>query len=567
MDFTEEQKQIFHFVQNETGHGIIDAVAGAGKTTTIMECSRYVQNQSEILFCAFNNSIATEILQKFRHRGFNEVTVKTIHALGWQILGENNRSGYALQLDDNKFEKILNTDDIQEQAKQYVDKILEINGYDPLVIPDERQLFAINGLKFRMKNRLLEINQKFRATLTKDELPDFKEMVIHFGIFNETEIAKKHFDEELAQYFAIHTLLLERGTRFSQTTMIIDYTDMLYLPCKWNLRPIKKYDFLFIDECQDLSKSQFAIASKYGRKTSRILAVGDPRQSIYGFTGADIESFDRVKHYTKAKQFPLTVCFRCPQRVIALAREIREDISGNKQDHGNVTIIDFDSVVDTSVPGDLIISRLRVPLLLLVFNFIDRNIKVQIHPDEVKEIIKDLKSIFKMEEQIVSIPSLFGEFAALKNSVLGRQKWIINKNAERIIDQTARQAYIERETQELEKKLEFLHKKYELWKDECYNITKILERIKEYITATQNSVRLSTIHRAKGLENDRVFILHYDELPYKLPDHKPWQKTQETNLKYVAITRAKKELFLVQTKETDEIEEEQSLYDNLPFDF
>ena len=71
MDFTEEQKQIFHFVQNETGHGIIDAVAGAGKTTTIMECSRYVQNQSEILFCAFNNSIATEILQKFRYRGFN----------------------------------------------------------------------------------------------------------------------------------------------------------------------------------------------------------------------------------------------------------------------------------------------------------------------------------------------------------------------------------------------------------------------------------------------------------------------------------------------------------------
>jgi DNA helicase-2/ATP-dependent DNA helicase PcrA len=77
--------------------------------------------------------------------------------------------------------------------------------------------------------------------------------------------------------------------------MIIDFTDMLYLPFEWHQQPARKYGFLFVDECQDLSKSQFAVVAKYGKRDGRILAVGDPQQSIYGFTGADINSFQRVK--------------------------------------------------------------------------------------------------------------------------------------------------------------------------------------------------------------------------------------------------------------------------------
>ncbi|MCC6281046.1 MAG: hypothetical protein IT262_10625 [Saprospiraceae bacterium] len=53
IEYTEEQKRIFRFVQEENSHGIIDAVAGAGKTTTIMECAKYVNDKKNILFCAF----------------------------------------------------------------------------------------------------------------------------------------------------------------------------------------------------------------------------------------------------------------------------------------------------------------------------------------------------------------------------------------------------------------------------------------------------------------------------------------------------------------------------------
>lgn len=76
MIFTAEQHNIFNFVQEGSGHGIIDALAGAGKTTTIMECARFVPSDQATLFCAFNTSIAKEIAKKFHQKGINEITVK-----------------------------------------------------------------------------------------------------------------------------------------------------------------------------------------------------------------------------------------------------------------------------------------------------------------------------------------------------------------------------------------------------------------------------------------------------------------------------------------------------------
>src|SRR5690606_20220220 len=102
---------------------------------------------------------------------------------------------------------------------------------------------------------------------------------------------------------------------------------------------------LFIDECQDLSRSQLAVALKYAKRGGRILSVGDPFQSIYGFTGADIKSFSTIEKTTKANKLPLTVCFRCPKSVIEMAKEFRSDISGNKNYDGIITEIELERVV------------------------------------------------------------------------------------------------------------------------------------------------------------------------------------------------------------------------------
>lgn len=564
MQFTDEQKRIFQFVENETGHGIIDAVAGAGKTTTIMECAKFINDKSSILFCAFNNSIAKDIASKFHKKGLNDVTVKTIHALGRQILQDNNNTGKPIVLVERKYHELLSSNEVQLQIRPFVENLLRINGleFDNL---DERQDFAVTNQISKITSRLIEINQKMRATLTKDDLPEFTELVIHFGIFNSIEIGKNNFDKEVLQYFECHKILLKVGNEFSERTMSIDFTDMLYLPYKWKLHPSKKYSFLFIDECQDLSMSQFAIAAKYGKSNGRILAVGDPVQSIYGFTGADINSFNRVKDFTKAQQLPLTTCFRCPQKVINLAKEIRPDIVGVKANDGIVNTISFDEVVELAKPNDLIISRLRAPIVLLVFAFIDKDIKVQIHEEEVKEIIAEIKSIFKQSELNTVIDTLPQGFDSIKKDVLKRWSWIINKNAERIIDSTERNLYIDNENLYLTSKLEFLNKKYEQWKGECDTLLDILKKIKDFISAFDNPIKLSTIHRAKGLENKRVFILNFDELPFYRLDQKDWERVQEMNLKYVAITRALEELFLIENKKISAIEEMESLFDNLPF--
>lgn len=426
MIFTEEQKSIFEFVEKQTGHGIIDAVAGAGKTTTIMECAKFVQDRSKILFCAFNNSIANEISRKFRRIGLNEVTVKTIHALGRQILQDNNSTGYPLNLEENKYRELLKDTLIVQKIRPHYEKILKINGLE-INEHDDRENFAANSLINYINSRLININQKYRATLTRDNIDEFEKLVTHFSIFNDIEVEKKNFKQEIEEYFQAHRILLESGNELSRNTMIIDYTDMLYLPYKWNQYPTHKYDFLFIDECQDLSKSQFATATKYGKKESRILAVGGPIQSIYGFTGADIESFNRVKEFTKAIQMPLTTCFRCPKKIIELAKTIRKDIVGNKIDEGNIVTMQFDEVLNIARSGDLIISRLRAPIVILVFKFIDRNIKVQIHEEEVKEIISDIKNIFKQNELNEVISTLPGGFQQLKTNILNRWDYIIKK--------------------------------------------------------------------------------------------------------------------------------------------
>lgn len=563
--FTSEQENIFDFVRSGTSHGIIDAVAGAGKTTTIMESTRFVNNKSDVLFCAFNNSIANEIGRKFYEKGMNEVTVKTVHSLGRQILQANNSTGKPIQLQNEKYRELLKNSDLQRLLEPFYRKIIVINDLDPDEEFDDRQKFARNNLVKLINTRLFEINQKYRATLTKDNIDDFESLIAHFGIFNSIEINKKNYKLELESYYESHKILLEEGNKLSKTAMIIDFTDMLYLPYIWNLTPPIKYSFLFIDECQDLSKSQLAVIVKYGKKGGRILAVGDPRQSIYGFTGADIDSFNRVKEYTNAVSLPLNTSFRCPIKVIEIAKTIRGDITGIKKEEGIVKRININEVVTLTRPGDLIISRIKAPLVILVFSFIDKNIKVKIHEDEVLEIINDLKQIFKHDELNVVISSLDNEFEDLKEVVIKRWKWIIKKDAERIIDLTERNLYIVNETTYLETKLDFFNKKYEQWKDECPTILEILRKIKDYISADDNPIKLSTIHRAKGLENERVFILDYDKLPMSRLEQKDWEKVQELNLKYVAVTRAMLELFLVISPSVDQIEDDGSLFDELPF--
>jgi len=560
--FKNEQLNIFEFIKTGKGHGIIDAVAGAGKTTTIMECAKYVPDKNDVLFCAFNKSIQMEIARKFKSLGLNQVTVKTIHALGYQMLTENNISGKKINIQEHKYKSLINDEKFQYEIRKHLEDYLDINDYE-FNEKDSNNQFAIKDMVFKFKNHLFEINQKYRATLTPNNLKKFKELLEHFNIFNKTESNDKTFNKTAEIFFKCNQLLLNAGNELAKKSLVMDFTDMLYLPVEWELDASTTYSYLFIDECQDLSKAQLAIVLKYGKQDGKILAVGDPYQSIYGFAGADIDSFNQVRNTIKAKTLPLTTSFRCPPNIVALAAEIRHDITANKKVNGKIEEIPFKYVVNKAKENDLIISRYREPILFLVFEFINKDIQVQIHKDEVDEIIDELINLFKKEEREANISRIPGGLSKLTEMVFNRWNFIIDKEAKKISSSIERQIFLQSKRGYLNNKLDFISKKYFQWKSSCKTINDIMIKIKEYISASENCVKLSTIHRAKGLEADRVFILDFDEMPHYNSNQNPWEKVQELNLKYVAITRAKKELYLVQSKKAEQVKKDKSLYEKL----
>ena len=355
----------------------------------------------------------------------------------------------------------------------------------------------------------------------------------------------------LIEFLNMNIKLLKEGIKRAKDKGIIDFTDQLYLPYIGDMMPTTKYGFVFVDECQDLSKAQVKVVEKYLREGGRLLAVGDPYQAIYGFAGADCESFDRVKKSFNCKVLHLNKCFRCPQLVINKAKFFRHDIEGFKVNLGLISDIPYHRIIKNIKEGDMVICRAREPLRNLALELINKDFKVKIHPDELMELIGDYKKNFNREEINTAltddnVDELF-EKAKERNRKRIRRE---NRNAANSV----RDILIEEETEFMESTLDFLKQKYNEW--QMNTLEMILRRLKQLLSSSSpDAIKISTIHRAKGLENDRVFILDYDKIePTREQD---WEKTQERNLHYVALTRPKEALYLCQSKILNEFDEDE----------
>lgn len=552
MKFTEEQKKVFNFVKFDSNHGIIDAVAGSGKTTTIIESASLINPKNNILFCAFNRSIRKEIQNKFIEKQLDRIVVKTMHALGYDILKSNSKLKY--NLDNKKFNKIID-EFIKVNPENLINSLLKINQIDPAPT-DKTEKEQLKKYLYFIKNVLLDIINKYRLTLTKDSFEEFKNVIIHFNIFGEFKTSSKTFDKELQCYYEINKYILNKGIEFATRQSLIDYTDMLYLLYLWKLYPVRKFDLLFVDECLDLSNSQIAVALKYVKKDGRILSVGDPFQSIYGFAGADIESYNRLKGIPNTVRLSLSKCFRCPNDVIELAQNFREDIYPYQDKIGIIEKIDFEEVVEKVKKGNLIISRLKTPLLDLLFVLLNKEIKVEVHEDDVKDILNSIRFLFSKEELRQE------NIEPILEDARGRNIYFIEKNSKDIDDLEDREIYVVREIELLDAKLDLVKKQLSRH-IEVDNINELLKKIENLISSSEDAVKLSTIHRAKGLENETIFILDFDLLPLYRDDQKEWERMQERNLKYVALTRTKKILYLVNSRKFELESNSSSLFDEI----
>jgi superfamily I DNA/RNA helicase len=191
---------------------------------------------------------------------------------------------------------------------------------------------------------------------------------------------------------------------------------------------------------------------------------------------------------------------------------------------------------------------------------------VSLHEEDAVNVVAELKKHFKPHERVKALTPNLRDCDSFWGPIIKRNKYKIQKEVERNKDLTlkSKQTLIQQRHAEFDETVNYLKKLLAKW-THLPSVEKIMENLFEEITSTSpQAIKLSTIHRAKGLENDRVFILNYDKLPAYRPGMKDWEMEQEKNLKYVALTRPKKELFLVESQNEEKEKKKGSLFDRLP---
>jgi DNA helicase II / ATP-dependent DNA helicase PcrA len=277
---------------------------------------------------------------------------------------------------------------------------------------------------------------------------------------------------------------------------------------------IPEFDFVFVDETQDLNPSQLALVRK-AAVGGRLVAVGDRHQSIYGFRGADPEAIPRIIRETSANVLPLSVTYRCASRIVAEAnRYVPELMAAPGAPDGVVRSTMLDDAENAMMPGDFVLSRTNAPLVALCFRLAKQGRRAAIQGRDIGEGL----AAWVRSTNATSIP-------VLAECV---RSW---HRAE-----VARLDALERDTDGVSDRAECLH----AFCEGASNVSEVLGRIATVFSGeggAADRVLLSSTHRAKGLEADRVFMLRDTYLKR--------ETVEEKNLAYVAVTRAKHELVYV----------------------
>ncbi len=287
-------------------------------------------------------------------------------------------------------------------------------------------------------------------------------------------------------------------------------------------------DGALVHNCQDLSAAQLDLVLKLRAPGGRMLFVGDPKQAVYGFAGADSESFERIIERTSATVLPLSICYRCPATHIKLAQAIVAEIEA-KEDatEGIVEDIKPNAVHEMIKEGDLIISRCTAPVVKLCIELIAKRIPARVRG---RDIGKALTTIVR---DVAKHPEFsFDKFG-----------YYLEEYADIRLNKLKQKRNSEAQIESFSDRIQGIEVCYEAFN--AKSLGDLQREIEALFSDSRSSVILSTVHRAKGLENERVFILEPDKLPLRWIGQQKWQLEQEFNVKYISLTRAKSALYFI----------------------
>jgi superfamily I DNA/RNA helicase len=512
-DWSPQQLAIFDAMDNGTGDIQIDAVAGSGKTSTLEGCCKRVPAGATAIYCAFNNHIV-----KASAKRFEPAECKTIHSIGLSTLARHFDKQPVV--DGNKYRNL-----VRKESWRLADTMPTVSRTD--------LVSALGDLVDYSRSTLAIKCKAMSGTLT-DAITALSSLVSHFGLTLPCPV------EQIAPNVIA---VLSSGIQQAKEDHVIDFGDMLWLPWVWGLQP-RTYDWVFVDECQDLNRAQLEMVLKLRMQPmvneqgpliyGRMIFVGDPRQAIYGFSGADAASYANIKERTDATEFPLSVSYRCPVLVVREAQVIVPGIQPRPNAPlGTVRWISENELYANVKEGDLLLCRMTAPLIATCLDLIRQKVPARVRG-------KDIGKMLVKTVQIVS----------------ERHGFTLEQFPKHLFDHQAEQVAKLRKRDDQESAIERI---YDLVSalvacfdgmavqsdGVSYGLGDFKEDIQALFSDDRPGVWLSTVHKAKGLEAERVFILRPDKLPLVWRGQQAWEMEQEKNLLYVAITRALDELVYV----------------------
>jgi superfamily I DNA/RNA helicase len=502
IQFSEQQQDFINWAINGEGSCVLIAVAGSGKSTTVVEAA--IQMPGQIALMAYNKSAGNELKEKLLARGIDwkKCQAGTAHSFG---LSAYRRAYPKLIVDNDKVYKIINP------------------------YAEENEVIA----KHEGKIKFLISQAKQRALGVIGNIADNKQW---FDIIDRFDV----IDEENG---VDPIWLIDQARRFltisNKHTATIDFDDMIYLPLLFNLS-FYKFDGVVMDEGQDSNAARRALIRAMLKPGGRAMIVGDRHQAIYGFTGADNDSLDIMKADFAAKEMPLTVSYRCPKAVVAYSQAWVSHIQAHPDaPTGTVTTLlenEFYARPDLDHTS-AVLCRLTKPLVALAFSLIRKKVPCKVEGRDIGQGIKKLALRWKV--------TTTDELESKLNDYLEREttNLLAKKQETKLaqVEDMVETIMVIIEQCRLEKKVE------------VDDVVKYIDTL--FADDVNGMLTLSTIHKSKGREWEHVFWLNRASTCPSPWARQQWQKEQENNLCYVAATRAKShliELTIVQEKKPNQ---------------
>lgn len=498
-DWSSQQLAIFDWFARGTGNLVVRARAGAAKTSSALEGIEHAPDDS-ILMAAFNKRIAEELQARLTNP---RAEAMTLHSAGFRILRSYWRG--------------VRIAERQERA-------------DGLAIRACEEPQPTRGVPDGIVRAVSKLH-----TIAREVVPfaksgdDLVDLAWAFDCNPPETMALLGWD--LAAVCRAAYRAMELAKRRLQPGEGIDFTDMIYLPVVngW-IRPT--YDLVVIDECQDMNATQIELARRLA--ISRVCVIGDDRQAIYGWRGADSGSLDRLKKELDAQELGLNTTYRCGKSIVAVAQRYVPDFqAGPTNPQGLVRDVQgTDALMSEVRAGDAILSRLNAPLVSLCLKLLKLGTPARI---EGRDVAAGLRAVLKelaVGRAATSVPELLAKVRRWEDREVARaMRGVTSASSERV---KARAELVVEAVRDKASALLALC-------DGAMGVQEVRGRIETVFADTrpgerERCVTLSTVHRAKGLEWRRVYLL---------ADTFTREGGEEDNIRYVAVTRAKEELVWV----------------------